>query len=105
MAGASLASFAMHLDDPADASLCAFCRRRWSEVNDGSDWLNVEITGSDGRDGLDFIAEDFCSQGHAAQWLSRPLPPVAAPYDPPPRSWKDRLVAAAWGSGCSLLWR
>jgi len=41
--GASrLPSLAVHVDYPADASLCALCGRRWSEVNDGSDWLNVE---------------------------------------------------------------
>ncbi len=89
----------MHIDDPADASRCALCGRRWSEVNDGRDWLNVEIARSDDRNGLDYLAEDFCSQEHAAQWLSRPLPPVPAPYKPSPVSWKDRVVDAAFGLG------
>ena len=36
--------------------------------------------------------EDFCSQEHAVQWLSRPLPPPT-PLPPVP-AWRDRLASA-----------
>lgn len=81
----------MHLDDPADASLCALCGQRWSDVDGGAGWLNLEVTRSDGRDTLDSFDEDFCSQAHAAEWLAQPLPPVE-PAPVMPRTARSRFA-------------
>lgn len=64
--------------DAADASGCAVCGRSWTEVDDGSGWLHLEVTRSDELDRLDFRDADFCSQEHAAEWLRRPLPAPAS---------------------------
>lgn len=81
----------MHLDDPADATTCALCGRKWSEVDGGTGWLNLEVTRGDGNDGLDYLSEDFCTQEHASRWLERPLPPVQ-PMQLMPLTIRDRLV-------------
>lgn len=64
--------------DPADASDCAVCGRPWTDVDDGADWLHLEVTRHDDLNRLDFLDADFCSQEHAAEWLRRPLPAPAS---------------------------
>ena len=64
--------------DPADASDCAVCGRPWTDVDDGADWLHLEVTRHDELNRLDFLDADFCSQEHAAEWLRRPLPAPAS---------------------------
>ena len=64
--------------DTADASDCAVCGRPWTEVDEGSRWLHLEVTRHDASDCLDFLDVDFCSQEHAAEWLRRPLPAPAS---------------------------
>ena len=77
--------------DAADASDCAVCGRPWTEVDEGSRWLHLEVTRHDASDCLDFLDVDFCSQEHAAEWMRRPLP---APASAPPYTVTrhDRLV-------------
>ena len=81
--------------DAADASDCAKCGRRWTDVDDGSHWLHLEVTRSDELNRLDFLDADFCSQEHAAEWLRRPLP---APASEPLHTVtsRDRLVDIAF---------
>ena len=64
--------------DTGDASDCAVCRRPWTDVDDGSNWLHLEVTRHDELNRLDFLDVDFCSQEHAAEWLRRPLPAPAS---------------------------
>lgn len=51
---------------------------------------------------------DFCAQAHAAEWLSRPLPPPA-PVAPVRAGWRERSFGVAlafcvlWGLGLMLL--
>lgn len=106
--GPAVPSPTMNPDD-LDSAPCALCGRPCAEVNNGADWLNVEVTRSDGHGGFDYLYEDFCTQEHAAQWLARPLPaPVPADMSPH-SSWKDRLisvfivVALGWGAALMLL--
>lgn len=77
--------------DSADASVCAVCGRPWTDVDDGDNWLHLEVTRHDELDHLDFLDADFCCQEHAADWLRRPLP---APASEPAHTvtWRDRLV-------------
>jgi hypothetical protein len=78
-------------------------------VNDGADWLNIEVTRSDGHGDFDWLEENFCSQEHAAQWLARPLPAPVAVDLSSHSDWKDRLlsvvivVAFGWGAALMLL--
>lgn len=77
--------------DSADASDCAVCGQPWTDVDEGSRWLHLEVTRHDDSERLDFLDADFCSQEHAAEWLRRPLPVPAS--DPPyALSLRDRLV-------------
>ncbi len=99
----------MESDELTGPDLCAFCGRRWPSVNGGADWLNIEVTRSDGHGGFDYLYEDFCNQEHAAQWMARPLP-APVPADMSSHStWKDRLlsvfvvVAFLWGAALMVL--
>ena len=66
--------------DSADASDCAVCGQKWTDVDGGKRWLHLEVARHDELDRLDFLDADFCSQEHAAEWLRRPLPaPASAP--------------------------
>jgi len=77
--------------DTADASDCAVCGQPWTEVDEGSRWLHLEVTRHDDSDRPDFLDVDFCSQEHAAEWLRRPLPaPATAPLYTVTR--RDQLV-------------
>lgn len=69
---------------------CPVCQRLWTE-EDKATWLFLEITRytPDGRPGWD--SEGFCSQAHAAKWLTHPLPPFQ-PVTYMPRKMQDRLV-------------
>lgn len=40
---------------------------------------------------VDWTNPEFCSQAHAAEWLTRPLPPPQ-PLQVLPRSWRDRAT-------------
>ena len=82
--------------DTADASDCAVCGRPWTEVDEGSRWLHLEVTRHDESDRLDFLDADFCSQEHAAEWLRRPLP---APASAPPYTVSVRDRFEEWGVG------
>lgn len=72
-----------------DDDRCPVCQRLWRD-EDQADWIFLEVTrhSADGRPGWD--TEGFCSQAHAAEWLTRPLP-AFAPVTFEPRTLRDRL--------------
>ena len=39
-----------------------------------SDWIGLEVAGTNADGESWWINEDFCSQAHAAEWLRQPLP-------------------------------
>ena len=82
--------------DTADASGCAVCGRPWTDVDQGSRWLHLEVARSDELNRLDFLDADFCSQEHAAEWLRRPLP---APASAPQYTVSVRDRFEEWGVG------
>ncbi len=59
-----------------DAARCEICHRPWTEVDGGREWIHLDVTRADGAEGYDSLDADFCTQAHAAEWLTRPLPPV-----------------------------
>lgn len=71
-------------------------------MDDGRQWLHLEVTRHDDADRLDFLDVDFCSQEHAAEWLQRPLPEPAV--EPPfLLTARDRLAGAAAGLGVGIV--
>ncbi|CAA9254196.1 MAG: hypothetical protein AVDCRST_MAG57-2296 [uncultured Blastococcus sp.] len=65
--------------DPEDPATCATCERPVAEVNRGADWTHLEVTRGDPPADVQYVDADFCSQAHAAEWLSGPLPMPSPP--------------------------
>ena len=75
----------------SDETSCDQCGTAWLEGEPPGDWLALEITRGDGAGDVNWVDADFCSQAHAAEWLTRPLPP-SKPIQMFPRTWRDRLT-------------
>lgn len=75
----------------SDVTKCDLCGTEWHEGDPPGDWLALEVTRSDGAGDVNWVNADFCSQGHAAEWLTLPLPPVV-PLQLLPRTLRDRLT-------------
>jgi hypothetical protein len=87
----------------AEAEDCAVCGRPRSGVEPKERWLDVDIYRVDDDDLLDERSEGFCSQEHAAEWLLRPLPPVARGRPAHRWGWRDRLATAGVASVFGLV--
>ena len=93
---------------PEHSALCAVCDRPVAEVDGGADWLHLEVTRGDPPEDAEYIDADFCTQAHAAEWLSAPLP-TPAPTVPVPADRWDRwfgfvlAFCALWSVGLMLL--
>ncbi|GHF55821.1 hypothetical protein FHX82_002315 [Amycolatopsis bartoniae] len=57
------------MEDTETELRCALCER--TPEKEDENWLDVDV-----RVGEDDYYLWFCSQDHAAEWFSRPLPPV-----------------------------
>jgi hypothetical protein len=94
--------------DAGDSATCAVCGRCVAEVNGGEDWLHLDVTRGNLPEDREYVEANFCTQVHAAEWLSSPLPPPA-PAVPIRASWRERLfgvalaLCALWGLGLMLL--
>ena len=94
-------------DAEGESAPCTLCGRGLSDVAGGADATYLEV--GHGEPSA-WFNEVFCTQQHAAEWLSRPLP-AGEPPEPVRESsaWRDRLVSAAfafsvlWGLGLMLL--
>jgi hypothetical protein len=86
---------------PEDSASCAVCDRRVAEVDGGADWLHLEITRGDSPDDFEYIDADFCTQAHAAEWLSGPLP-TPEPTASVPADRRERFFALLLGF--CVLW-
>ena len=86
-------------------AVCTLCGLEDTDPPGPSDWLVLEVNGTDEAGCLWWISEYFCTQAHAAEWLQRPLarPEPSVPYKMTP---KDRLVgiglASVVGLACGL---
>jgi hypothetical protein len=79
--------------ESADVLVCDHCGRSCAAVEEGRDWLHLEVTREQSVDGLHWWEVDFCSQEHAAAWLQAPLPePIQGNGMTSPTTWTD-LVA------------
>jgi hypothetical protein len=77
------------------AITCALCEQRCTEVDGGRGWFHLEVTREEPVDDLHWWEVDFCSQAHAAEWFSRPLPsPSSGSGDVSETTWSDRLAMA-----------
>ncbi|WP_040336791.1 hypothetical protein [Candidatus Blastococcus massiliensis] len=80
---------------------CDLCGRATPSPSEGGTALTLEVSGRrpDGEWGDWYVG--FCTQEHAAEWLSRPLPPPPGSDDAeaPPTSWADRAAL----TGCALV--
>jgi hypothetical protein len=65
---------------------CARCGRP-AGIEGDDRWLTIEIE----RDNVDPLYVGFCTQDHAVEWLSQPLPP-GEPAVELPSTTKDRLI-------------
>jgi hypothetical protein len=77
----------------SEYDVCALCERRLDD-DVGEAWLSLEVYRAED----DYFNVSFCRQEHAAEWLTKPLPPVEpATQDPdsPWAPWWERL-------GCAL---
>jgi hypothetical protein len=94
--------------DAEEAAVCAVCGRRIVDVDGGADWLHLEITRGELPEAPEYVDASFCTQAHAAEWLSRPLPPPPPPV-PMRKNWRERFllvafaVCATWAAGLMLL--
>jgi hypothetical protein len=94
-----------------DAVRCDVCGRPVVEVDGGRDSLFVEITRGDPGRPAEFLDAAFCTQAHAAEWFSRPLPAPSPPRVHVPGGWQgvERLYAvvfvfcAFWAVGLMAL--
>jgi hypothetical protein len=77
-------------EPPTEDERCPICGRLWREAEQ-AEWLHLEVTRvtPGGTPGWD--SASFCSQAHAAEWLTRPLPPFE-PATLMPRTHRDRLA-------------
>jgi hypothetical protein len=106
-AGQGLASWLVGVDG-GEAATCALCGRRIDHVDGGAGWMHLEVTRGDSPDAFEYVDADLCTQAHAAEWLSRPLPspPTLLPMRVDRR---ERLVevavvlVAVWAVGLMLL--
>jgi hypothetical protein len=77
---------------------CALCGRPLADdLRDDADWVHWEVTRRRPVEGPEYHDADFCSQGHAAQWLARPLPTTEPTVPARADGWCERLLAV-------LLW-
>jgi hypothetical protein len=74
---------------PEQAADCGVCGRSVDEVDGGADWLHIEVTRADPAE---FFYATFCTQAHAADWLTRQLPAPA----PPAQAVKGLVVERLW---------
>lgn len=97
--------------DVEEASTCALCGRPIGEVDGGAGVLHLEVTHGPPAQAPDYVDASFCTQAHAAEWLSRPLPQSdpLTPVGQVRADWRERLFLAAlalgalWGVGLMLL--
>jgi hypothetical protein len=94
--------------DLENSATCPVCDRPIAEVDGGADWLHLEVTRGDSPGDFEYIDADFCTQAHAAEWLSEPLPtPSPSELVPVGRRerWLGILLAfcALWAVGLMLL--
>lgn len=68
--------------------VCALCERPLDDEGDDA-WLSLEVF----RGEHDYFNVSFCRQEHAAEWFTKPLPPVT-PVTEAPTPWWDRLGCA-----------
>ena len=74
---------------------CALCGQPCAYVDGGVGWLHLEVTREEPVEDVHWWEVDFCSQAHAAEWFSRPLPsPLRGDGTRPERTAKDRLIDA-----------
>ncbi len=74
-----------------DATTCSLCGLEWREDDRPDQWLTLEVTRGDGVADSDRVYADFCCQAHAAEWLTRPLPP-SQPLQMVTPTWTSRLT-------------
>jgi hypothetical protein len=95
---------ARSLDGMTDEGMaaCTLCGKSDTDQPGPSDWLAVEVSGTDEDGGMWWVNEYFCCQAHAAEWLQRPL---ARPEPSPPYAMttRDRLVGLGLASGLGVL--
>jgi hypothetical protein len=90
-----LASPSVSTSESTDVLVCDRCGRPCTEVEDGRNWLHLEITREQSIDSCHWWEVDYCSQAHAAEWLSGPLPePVRDTGTPSPTRWDDVVAFA-----------
>jgi hypothetical protein len=70
-----------------ERSRCGYCHEPVPEVG----WIGLRVTRegvltTDQRGDLEFLDVVFCSQEHAAAFLTQPLPSLQPQAPPPPRS-------------------
>ena len=75
--------------ETAEVDRCEFCGQPCDDGDGRLEELRMQLTRGDDGDVL-YWAGDFCSQEHAAEWLSRPLPDALTPSPAPgPTTWGD----------------
>jgi hypothetical protein len=88
---------------------CGLCGKSLESEADRQQGLYVEITRTDAQGNPSWLDEVFCSQSHAAEWFTRPLPPIEATNSAPAEGWKSRAMGAlvvlcfVWALGLMLL--
>ena len=96
------------LGSAEEAATCAVCGRRIVDVDGGADWLYLEVTRGELPEAPEYVDASFCTQAHAAEWLSRSLP-SPPPSVPMRAGWRERLFGVAfafiavWAVGLMLL--
>jgi hypothetical protein len=75
------------------ALVCDHCGQPCTDVDGGRDFVHLEVTRERPVDGTHWWEVDFCSQEHAAAWLSEPLPE---------RNPGEGTTAAAWENALGI---
>lgn len=80
---------------------CTLCGVADADESGPSAWIAVEVSGTDDDGCSWWIYEYFCTQAHAAEWLTRPL---VHPYPSPPfvMTTRDRVVGGGLAIGAGL---
>lgn len=81
---------------------CTLCGKADAELPGPSDWLAVEVSGTDDDGRQWWVNEYFCSQAHASEWMRSPL---ARPEPSPPyvMTMKDRVTGLGLAAGVGVL--